>query len=168
MNPPMYAFSVPALKRGLANLDAILAKAAAWADGRKIDPNALLLARLAPDMFTLVRQVQIACDMAKNGTARLAGAEAPKFEDTEASFDELRARIAKSVAFLDTLKPELFDAAAQRDISLPVAGNTLQFKGEDYLQTWVLPNFYFHVTMSYALLRHNGLELGKRDFLGAR
>ncbi|MEO7773626.1 MAG: DUF1993 domain-containing protein [Steroidobacteraceae bacterium] len=168
MTSPIYTYSIPIYTRGLANLDDILVKAAAWTVSRKIDPSAILLARLAPDMFTFTKQVQIACDMVKNGCSRLAGIEAPKFEDKETSFDDLRTRIAMTVAHIETLKPEQFVEAATRDISFPVAGQTMNFKGDVYLATWVSPNFYFHCTMAYALLRHNGLELGKRDFLGAR
>lgn len=168
MTTPMYSFAVPAFRRALVNLDALLGKADAWATARKIDPNALLLARLAPDMFTLTRQVQIASDMAKNGSARLAAVEPPKFEDGEKSFAELRGRIARTLTWLDTLTPSQFEGAAGRDISFTAAGNPMQFKGEEYLITWLIPNLYFHVSMAYALLRHNGMEIGKRDFLGTR
>lgn len=150
----------------LGALDAMLAKGEAYAQARKFDPANLLRARLAPDMFDLVRQVQIACDMAKSGGARLAGVEVPKHEDTETTFADLHARIAKVLAFLDTLDRATIDAAAERLVTVPLRDRELRFSGRDYLVGWVLPNFYFHVTTAYALLRHNGVELGKSDFLG--
>ena len=164
----MYRASVPVFKQMLRNLDAILDKAAAHATARKIDPNALLQARLSPDMFHLTRQVQIASDQAKGIAARLAGQEPPKFEDSEASFADLKARIAKTLAFLDGLQPAQIEGSEDREISLPVGGQTVKFKGSDYLLGFGLPNFYFHVTTAYALLRHNGIEVGKRDFIGGR
>jgi len=164
----MYRASVPVFKQLLKSLDAILDKAAAYAAARKIDPNALLQARLAPDMFHLTRQVQIASDQAKGIAARLAGQEPPKFEDNEASFADLKARIAKTIAFLDGLQPAQIDGSEDREIAMPVGGQTLKFKGVDYLLGFGLPNFYFHVTTAYAILRHNGLEIGKRDFIGGR
>ena len=164
----MYRASVPVFKQLLKSLDAILDKAAAYAAARKIDPNALLQARLAPDMFHLTRQVQIASDQAKGIAARMAGQEPPKFEDNEASFADLKARIAKTIAFLDGLQPAQIDGSEDREIAMPVGGQTLKFKGVDYLLGFGLPNFYFHVTTAYAILRHNGLEIGKRDFIGGR
>lgn len=150
----------------LGALDAMLAKGEAHAQARKFDPANLLRARLAPDMFDLVKQVQIACDMAKSGGARLAGVDVPKHEDTETTFAELHARIAKVLAFLDTLDRAAIDGAADRLVTVPLRDRELRFSGRDYLVGWVLPNFYFHVTTAYALLRHNGVELGKADFLG--
>ena len=164
----MYRASVPVFKQMLRSLDTILDKAAAYATARKIEPSALLHARLAPDMFHLIRQVQIASDQAKGVAARLAGQEPPKFEDSEASFVDLKARIAKTIAFLDGLQPAQIDGSEDREISLPVGGQTMKFKGADYLLGFGMPNFYFHITTAYALLRHNGLEVGKRDFLGVR
>jgi hypothetical protein len=160
------AASVGTFKHMLAALDAVLAKGEAHAAAKGFDPAVLLSARLAPDMFDLTRQVQIACDLAKSAGARLAGLEPPKHPDEERTFAELHARIAKVRAFLDTLDTATLDASADRDVTVPLRDRTLQFKGADYLVTWALPNFYFHVTTAYAILRHNGVELGKRDFLG--
>jgi hypothetical protein len=162
----MYSASVSVYQRMLGNLDAILEKGAAFAAERKIDPNALLLDRLSPDMFTLTKQVQVASDMAKGTVARLAGVDAPKFEDTETTFEQLRARVAKTLAFLAELKPAQFEGSEDKDITLPIGGQSLQFKGYDYLMGFGTPNVYFHITMAYALLRHNGVAIGKRDFVG--
>ncbi|WP_437531978.1 DUF1993 family protein [Sorangium sp. So ce726] len=168
MTISMYQASVPVLVRMLGNLSAILTKAAAYAEAKKIEPRVLLDARLAPDMLSLTRQVQIASDSAKGCGARLAAVDLPKYEDNEASFEELQARITKTVAFLNSLRPEQIDGSEDRDIAIPARDQTLQFKGLVYLLNFVLPNFYFHVTTAYAILRHNGLEIGKLDFLGAR
>ncbi|WP_437549582.1 DUF1993 family protein [Sorangium sp. So ce367] len=168
MTISMYQASVPVLVRMLGNLSAILTKAAAYAEAKKIEPRVLLDARLAPDMLSLTRQVQIASDSAKGCGARLAAVDVPKYEDNEASFDELQARIAKTVAFLNSLRPEQIDGSEDRDVTIPTRDQPLQFKGLVYLVNFVLPNFYFHVTTAYAILRHNGLEIGKLDFLGAR
>jgi hypothetical protein len=162
----MYQISVPVLVRMLGNLSTILGKAAAYVEAKKIDPRALLDARLAPDMFTLTRQVQVACDLAKGGAARLAGVEIPAFADTESSFAELQARTQKTIEFLNTLRAEQIDGSEDRDITMPIRDQSLHFKGLAYLMNFVMPNFYFHMTTAYALLRHNGLEIGKRDFLG--
>ncbi len=162
----MYQASVPVFIRALTNLSAILAKAESWAQARKIEPSVLVNARLAPDMFPLSRQVQIASDVAKGCAARLAGQEAPSFPDTESSFAELQARIEKTVAYLKTFQPSQIDGSETRDIRLKIGGNDLQFTGQDYLLTFVLPNIFFHVTTTYAILRHNGLDIGKKDFLG--
>jgi hypothetical protein len=152
---------------GLSALSAVLDKAAAFAAAKKIDESVLLNYRLAPDMFALTRQVQIACDMAKNGAARLAGMEPPKFEDTETSIEQLKARIGKTLAFLKTVDASSIDGAGDREISFPLGPtNKGHMKGVDFLNHFVLPNFYFHLTAAYALLRHCGVELGKRDFLG--
>jgi hypothetical protein len=164
----MYRASVPIFKQMLKNLETILDKAAAYAQARKIEPNALLQARLAPDMFHLIRQVQIATDQAKGIAARLAGMEPPKFEDNEASFADLKTRIAKTIAFLDSIKPSQIEGSEDREIALPIGGQTTKFNGLDFLLGFGTPNFYFHVTMAYAILRNNGLEIGKRDFLGSR
>lgn len=167
MTISMYQASIPVLIKMLSNLSAMIVKAAAHAETKKIDPRALLDARLSPDMFTFTRQVQVAADMAKSCGGRLAGVELPKFEDNEASFGDLQARITKTIDFLKTLRPEQIDGSEDRDIAIPMGGQTLQFKGLPYVLNWTLPNFYFHVTTAYALLRHNGIELGKMDFLGA-
>lgn len=166
MTISMYEASIPVLKRFLGNLAAILTKASAYADARKIDHSVLLNARLFPDMYSLVKQVQIASDQAKGAAARLAGVEIPKFEDNESSFAELHERIAKTIAFLDTIKPEQLEGSENRDIVLTLRDRKLEFKGLQYLLTWVQPNFYFHVTTAYDILRHNGVEIGKRDFMG--
>jgi uncharacterized protein len=167
MTISIHQISVAPFKAGLKSLDAILDKANAWAETRKIDPNALLLARLAPDMFHLTRQVQAVTDQARN-VARLAGLEPPKYDNTETSFDELKARIAKSIAFLDTIAPEKVAGAEDKTIDVPLGPQTLQMKGIDYVERLVTPNYYFHLTAAYTILRHNGLDIGKRDFLGMR
>jgi hypothetical protein len=170
MSLSMYTACVPVYTRVLTNLDTILGKAVAWADEKKLDHNALLLARLSPDMFHLIRQVQITTDMAKGSAARLAGVEPPKFEDNEATFAELRARVIKTRDYLATLKAEQFNGAETRQITLKLGppGNqhVVEFVGLDYLQGFGTPNVYFHYSMVYALLRHNGLEIGKRDYIG--
>ncbi len=159
--------SLPVFEIGLNALIAVLDKAAAHAAAKKIDSSVMLGWRLAPDMFALTRQVQVACDQAKNGAARLAGVEPPKFEDNETSIDQLKARLAKTVAFLKTLDAKAIDASADREITFPLGPAKGQMKGGDFLNHFVLPNFYFHLTASYAIVRQCGVELGKRDFLGA-
>jgi hypothetical protein len=166
MTISMYEASIPVYKRFLSNLAAILVKASNHADDRKIDHSVLLNARLFPDMYPLVKQVQIAADQAKGMAARLAGVEIPKFEDNESSFAELQERIAKTLAFLDSVKPEQLEGSENRDIVLTLRDRKLEFKGQQYLLTWAQPNFYFHITTAYDILRHNGVEIGKRDFLG--
>jgi uncharacterized protein len=163
----MYQASVPAFLQILRSLSAILDKAETFAAERKIDPAVLLAWRLAPDMFTLTRQVQITTDQAKGGCARLAGVEVPKWPDDETSFEDLRARIAKTLDFVQGFDPSDLDGSEQRDITITVGGRPMQFKGQQYLMSFVLPNFYFHATTAYAILRHCGLPIGKRDFLGA-
>jgi hypothetical protein len=166
MTISMYQASIPPIIRSLTNLRAILDKAAAHADAKKIDPSVLINARLYPDMFPLSRQVQIATDTAKGAVSRLAGKEPPKYEDNESTFSELVARIDKTVALLETFKPDQIDGSEEKSISLPMHDRTLAFKGLPYLLDYVLPNIYFHVTIAYAILRHNGVEIGKKDFLG--
>jgi len=158
---------LPVFEIGLNALSAVLDKAAAYATAKKVDPAVLLGWRLAPDMFALARQVQVACDQAKNGAARLAGAEPPKFEDTETSLDQLKDRIAKTVTYIKTLDAKAIDASPDREITFPLGPNKGQMKGSDFLDHFVLPNFYFHLTAAYAIVRHCGVELRKRDFLGA-
>ena len=165
MSLSLYAASVVPMRRMLKNLSAVIAKAEAHCEARKIDPNAFLASRLYPDMLPFTAQVQIASDNAKGAAARLAGVEAPKFEDNEKTFPELQARIDKTVAFLDTLSDAQFEGAGERDIVLQLRDRKLEFKGADYLTTWALPNFFFHATTAYALLRHGGVEVGKRDYL---
>jgi uncharacterized protein len=167
MSLSMYQASVPVFVRLLTALSAILDKAAAHAEARKIDPAALLQARLYPDMFPLLRQVLVAADFSKNGTARLAGVEPPKFEDSETTFPELKARLAKTLDYLKTIKPDQVDGSEERVITVKLGPREVTFKGQDYLLTNVLPNFYFHLTTAYAILRHNGVEIGKRDFTGS-
>jgi hypothetical protein len=167
MNISMYQASAPVFDRSLGNLSAILAKAAAWAEERKIDPAVLLSARLAPNMFPLTRQIQIACDFAKGTCARLAGAEPPKFEDNEASFADLQARIARTRQFVATLTAAQIDGSEERQINFKAGPRELSFKGLAYLTGFALPNFFFHYTTAYAILRHNGLELSKTDFIGS-
>lgn len=164
----MYDATIPPLKRTLTNLSAILKKGEDYADTKKIEHAVLLNARLFPDMYPLSRQVQIATDMSKGAAARLTGVEIPKYEDNETTFTELQARIAKTIAFLDTVKPAQMEGAKTRDITIAVGKMELKFTGLAYLLKWVLPNVYFHVTTAYNILRHNGVELGKTDFLGPR
>lgn len=166
MSVSLFDVSVPVLVHGLKNLSNLLDKAAAHAAAKKIDPAAYLHARLFPDMLPLTRQVQIACDTAKGAAARLAGVEVPKHEDNEATFAELQARIAKTIDFLKTFKAEQFQNAETREIVLKFPSNTFTFTGLTFLNINALPNFYFHITMTYALLRKGGLEIGKRDYLG--
>jgi hypothetical protein len=156
------------LEIGLNALLAILDKAEAYAAAKKIEPSVLLNTRLAPDMFSLLQQVQIATDMANRGASRLAGMDPPRQEDTEKTVAELKARIAKTLAHLKTVDRKQIDASADRQLTFPVGPtNKGEMKGDDYLNHFLLPNFYFHLTAAYAILRHCGLDLGKRDFLGA-
>jgi uncharacterized protein len=168
MSFSMSQASLPAVEMTLNALSAVLDKGAAYAAAKKTDPSVLLNWRLAPDMFALTRQVQIATDLAKNGVARLAGVEPPRFEDNETTFDQLKARIARAVAFIKTVDPKQIDAGVDREITFPLGPtNKGQMKGDDYLNHFVLPNVYFHCTAAYAILRHCGVEIGKADFLGA-
>lgn len=164
----MYHYSISPLKRALTNLAAVLQKGLAHAEAKKIDPGVLLNSRLFPDMYPLVKQVQIATDMSKGAAARLAGIEIPKYEDNEATFEELQARIEKTLAFIETIQPAQLEGAEQREITLPIREVELKFNGEDYWLTWAQPNVYFHITTAYNILRHNGVALGKRDFLGQK
>ncbi|GAA4028353.1 DUF1993 domain-containing protein [Actimicrobium antarcticum] len=166
MTISMYAASVPVFKQMLGSLSALLDKAENHTTEKKIDPNALLQARLFPDMFALTRQILIAADFAKGSCARLAGVDVPKYDDTEQTFADLKARIAKTVAFIDTLTPEQINGSEERDISTSAGPNSKNFKGQPYLLHYALPQFFFHATTAYAILRHNGVEIGKRDFIG--
>ncbi|MFP8780337.1 DUF1993 family protein [Hydrogenophaga sp. RWCD_12] len=158
--------SLPVFKTALSNLLHCLKKAEANAAARKFDPNVFVTMRLAPDMLPFASQIRIACDAAKNGTARLAGIEAPKFEDNETTFAELQARIAKTLDWLATVSAASIDGREEADITFPVGRDkTRTMKGEAYLKHWSIPNLFFHVTTAYALLRHNGVDLGKTDFL---
>jgi hypothetical protein len=166
MTLSMYQASVPVFIRGLQNLSSVLDKAAAHAEAKKIDPAVFINARLAPDMIPLARQIQIATDTVKGGAARLAGVENPSYADTETTFPELKERLAKTIAFLKTVPAAQIDGSEEKTIVLKVGGNDLTFPGQAYLLHFVIPNLFFHVTVAYAILRHNGVELGKRDFLG--
>lgn len=166
MTISMFEASSPRFINMLKNLGAILAKAEAHATAKKIAPAVLLGSRLFPDMFALTRQVQIACDHAKGAAARLAGIEVPKFEDTEETFADLQARIAKTIAFVESVSASQIDGSEGREIAFTIGGHDVKFTGMQYLLGFALPNFYFHVTTAYNILRHNGVEIGKRDFVG--
>jgi uncharacterized protein len=167
MKISMYALSIDIFTHALGNLSAILEKGVAHAAARKFDPNVLVTSRLAPDMLPLSRQVQIACDLAKNSAARLAGVEPPRFEDNEKTMEELRARIAKAIDYLKSIPAGALEASEERDIKVPAGERTLEFKGLVFLQRWAIPNVFFHITTAYNILRHNGVDIGKRDFLGS-
>jgi len=166
MSNPTYDLMNSIFSRMLPNLKAILSKAEADAEARKIDPQVYLQARLAPDMLPFTRQIQIATDQVKGGMGRLAGVQVPTWEDNEKTFEELRARVDKASAYLKTFKPAQFEGAETRPVELKFPNATFNFTGKDYLLNFVLPNFYFHITTAYAILRHNGVQLGKRDFIG--
>ena len=161
----MYAIAVPTFQKQLSALEAMLDKAADYAQAKKIDMAVLLGARLYPDMFNLTRQVQLATDFAKATPARLAGLEVPSFPDTETTLPELKERLAKTQAMLAGYKPEQLDGSEARQVTLKLGGNEVTFNGQDYLLHVALPNFYFHCATAYGILRHNGLEIGKRDFV---
>ena len=162
-----YQASVPAFVQILTSLSSILTKAAAHAEAKKIDPSVLVNARIAPDMFAFARQIQIATDHAKGAAARLAGVDVPSFPDTEATFAELQTRIKKTIDFVKGLKPAQFEGGEDRDVTLTIAGQKMTWKGAQYLFHFALPNFYFHAATAYDILRHNGVEIGKRDFMGS-
>jgi len=166
MKITMYSASVEVFQPMLANLAALLEKARATAEARKFEPGVLVNARLAPDMFPLARQVQLASDFAKNSTARLAGIEPPRYEDTESTFAELKTRIDRTIDWLKSVPATALEGSEDRDIKVPLRERTLEIKGLPFLRNWAIPNFFFHVTTAYNILRHNGVELGKRDFLG--
>ncbi len=166
MNISMYQASSPRFVNTLRNLSGILDKAQAHAEARKIEAAILMNARLFPDMFPVKRQVQIACDTAKGAVARLAGVEVPKHEDTEESVAELKARIDKTIAFVESLKPAQVDGSEEKDIHLKLGSREVDWKGMQYLLGFALPNFYFHVVTTYDILRHSGVDIGKRDFIG--
>lgn len=167
MSLSMYEACVPALTQALNNLSHILDKGLRSAEARKIGPSVLLDARLAPDMLPLLRQVHIASDTAKGAATRLAGHEVPRYEDTETTFEELQARIQKTLELIRSIPPADFEGAESRSITLKLRGNEMVFSGRAYLFNFVLPNLYFHVTTAYDILRHNGVDLGKPDYLGA-
>jgi hypothetical protein len=164
----MYDASVPVLIRGLGNLSALLEKGLASAEARKIDPAVLVSARLAPDMHPLKNQVQIASDSAKGAASRLAGVDNPSWPDTETTFPELQARIKQTIDYLQTFKPEQFEGSETKTVTLPSPGGDMKFTGQEFLFGFVLPNFFFHVTTAHAILRHNGVPIGKMDYLGVR
>ena len=166
MSITMYKATVPPLVHTLGNLVNILKKGAKHAAARNIDPAVLVNYRLAPDMFPLSRQIQIATDVAKGGGARLAGIDPPKYEDTESTIPELIARVEKTIKFLKSLKAAQIDGTEAKVITLQFPSMTLNFAGLDYLQGFVMPNVFFHVTTTYAILRHCGVDVGKLDFLG--
>jgi hypothetical protein len=166
MNISMTRASLPVFHTALANLDHCLGKAQAYAQQRKFDVNVLVPSRLAPDMLPFASQIRIACDAAKLCVARLGGLDAPKFDDNETTFAELRERVAKTLAWLDGVPADALDGTEDKEITFPVGRDkTRTMRGEDYLRHWALPNVYFHVTMAYALMRHNGVDLGKTDYL---
>ena len=167
MSLTMYQASIPAFVRMLDNLSTILNKAAAHAEAKKIAPAIFINARLAPDMFPLSRQVQIATDMVKGCAARLAGIEVPSYEDNEATFEELQARVAKTIAFLQSISAEQIDGSEERDITVKFGSREFNFLGQAYLVDFVIPNFHFHLTSTYAILRHNGVDIGKMDYIGS-
>jgi len=163
----MYQASIPQFTKMLSNLSNILKKGEEFAKAKNIDDAVLVGSRLAADMFPLAKQVQIACDQVKNGMARLAGVEPPKFDDNESTFTELQERIAKTIAFAKSIKPEQVDGTEAKEIKFSIREWNFEFVGDQYLMTWIIPNFYFHVTTAYNILRHNGVEIGKSDFLGS-
>ena len=162
----MYQASIPQFTKMLTNLSNILKKGEEFASTKGIDDKVFVEGSLAPDMFPLSKQVQIACDQVKNGMARLAGIEPPKFDDNETTFAQLQDRIAKTIAFANSLKPAQIDGTEAKEIKFAIKEWSFEFVGEQYLLTWIIPNFYFHITTAYAILRHNGVEVGKMDYLG--
>jgi len=162
----MYGVSIPRFIHTLSQLAAILDKAIALEQAKKIDASVLPSARLAPDMLPLTSQVQIACDAAKGVACRLSGVANPVFEDSEKTLADLKARVEKTVAFLRTFKPEQIDGTEDKELVVKVGGNDTKFGGMQFLLGRAIPNFYFHVTTAYGILRHNGLDVGKRDYLG--
>jgi hypothetical protein len=169
MKITVQAVTVDTFAHFLSSLSGLLDKALAHSTAKKFDPSVLVNGRLAPDMFPLSKQVQIACDLAKNSVARLAGLEPPRFEDNEKTFEELRTRIARTIDYLKSVPASAFEGAEDRDIRVPAGPDRfLDFKGLDFVERWAIPNVFFHITTTYAILRHNGVEIGKRDFLGSR
>jgi hypothetical protein len=166
MTISMYQASAPRFANTLKNLSAMIDKAKAHCEAKKIDPAALITARLYPDMFPFSRQVQVSCDTAKGAVARLAGVEVPKHEDTEKTFDELKARIATTLAFVESFKPAQIDGTEAKNLEIKLGTREVKWLGLQYLLGFALPNFYFHAATAYDILRHNGVELAKRDFIG--
>ena len=166
MSMTMYQLSVPTFIHMLTSLTALLQKAATYAAAKKIDPSILASSRLFPDMLPLTKQVQIATDSAKGCAARLAGQQSPAYQDNETTLDELIARVQKTIDYLNTFNPLQIDGSENRNIDLKVGPYEMKFTGQHYLERFALPNFYFHVTTAYNILRHNGVEIGKQDYLG--
>ena len=162
----MYQASIPQFVKMLTNLSNILKKCEAFAKEKNIDGAVLVNDRLAPDMFPLSKQVQIACDQVKNGMARLAGIEPPKFDDHETTFEQLQERIVKTIAFARAITPAQLEGSETKEIKFSIKEWSFEFVGDQYLLTWIIPNFYFHITTAYNILRHNGVEVGKSDYLG--
>jgi hypothetical protein len=162
----MYQASIPQFVKMLTNLSNILKKGEAFAKEKNIDGAVLVNARLAPDMYPLSKQIQIACDQVKNGMARLAGVEAPKFGDHESTFEQLQERIAQTIAFAKTITPAQLEGSDTKEIKFSIKEWNFEFVGDQYLLTWIIPNFYFHITTAYNILRHNGVVVGKSDYLG--
>jgi hypothetical protein len=167
MKISMYAMSHDVFKKALTQLLHVMEKGVANAATRKFDTSVLVGARLAPDMLPFVKQIQLTSDFAKNSMARLAGVDPPKFEDNETTMDELFARVRKTLEYIDSVPAASLDGSETRDIKIPLRDRTVEFKGLEFLQKWALPNFFFHHVTAYNLLRHNGVDIGKRDFLGA-
>jgi len=165
MQISVYTMTVETFLPMLANLTKMLDKASEYATAKKFDSAVLANARLAPDMFSLIQQVQLTTDFAKSGCARLAGVDIPKFEDNEKTIEDLKARIKKTVDFVSGMKADSFKGAEDRDVVIPMRDRKLEFKGLDFLRNWLVPNFFFHLTAAYSILRHNGVDVGKRDFL---
>lgn len=167
MKISMYAMSHDVFKKALTQLLHVMEKGVASAQARKFETNVLVGARLAPDMLPFVKQIQLTSDFAKNSMARLAGVDPPKFEDNETTMDELFARVRKTIEYIDSVAPASLEGSETRDIKIPLRDRTVEFKGLEFLQKWALPNFFFHHVTAYNLLRHNGVDIGKKDFLGA-
>ncbi|MGH8120925.1 MAG: DUF1993 domain-containing protein [Gammaproteobacteria bacterium] len=166
MSLSMYQASVPVLTRALKNLDGVLRKGEAFAEAKTIDPAVLINDRLAPDMFPLARQIQMATDIARRGVARLAGVEPSKFEDTEKTFADLHDRINRSITFLESFQPQQIDGTENKPLVVEIRNKQVNFTGREMLLNFTLPNVFFHCTTAYAILRHNGVDLGKPDYLG--
>ena len=166
MKISMHAMSYDVFKRALLQLQHVMEKAVANATERKFESSVLVGARLAPDMLPFARQVQLTSDFAKNSMARLAGIDSPKFDDTETTMDELFLRVKKTIEFIDSVPASSLEGSETREIKIPLRDRTVEFKGLAFLQHWAIPNFFFHHVTAYNLLRHNGVDIGKRDFLG--
>jgi hypothetical protein len=166
MKVSMYAMSHDVFKKALGQLTFVMEKGVANAKTRGFDTSVLVNSRLAPDMLPFSKQIQLTSDFAKNSMARLAGVDPPKFEDIETTMDELFARIKKTIEYIDSVQPAALEGSETRDIKIPLRDRTVEFKGLVFLQTWALPNFFFHYVTAYNLLRHNGVDVGKRDYLG--